>query len=81
MQSNHTYLLILKSSSTLVLYMILDQDYVTHLNYAITLYANDERERSAAQVPEFPITMTLILLDLPFSRILFFVILLTPLFS
>mmetsp|Transcript_14302 Transcript_14302/g.13807 ORF Transcript_14302/g.13807 Transcript_14302/m.13807 type:complete len:410 (+) Transcript_14302:368-1597(+) len=36
----------------------LDQDYVTHLNYAITLLANDEVERATAQFGKYEMTMT-----------------------
>lgn len=36
----------------------MDQDYVTHLNYAITLLANDEVERATTQFGKYEMTMT-----------------------
>lgn len=39
----------------------LDQDYVTHLNYAITLLANDEVERATSQFGKYEMTVTKVL--------------------
>ena len=36
----------------------IDQDYVTHLNYAITLLANDEVERATAQFGKYELSVT-----------------------